>query len=227
VIDFPASPANGQVFASGALSWRFDGTKWVAQGAPALAVAGSSGDIQTNNGSGGLGALTPAAGVAAWIAVPSSANLRTAMTDEVGTGPAYFQGGALGTPASGSAANLTGQKFEFEVAASDETTALTTGTAKITFYMPAAITLTELFTGLSGQSSSGVVTADVKKAGATIFSTLPSIGASQDTSLAGSGSVAAVLSTTSFAKGDKMTIDFTAAGTGAKGMKVVMIGAYT
>lgn len=33
MIDFPASPSNGQVFTSGALSWRFDGTKWVAQGA--------------------------------------------------------------------------------------------------------------------------------------------------------------------------------------------------
>jgi hypothetical protein len=33
VIDFPASPTNGQIFTSGALSWRFDGTKWVAQGA--------------------------------------------------------------------------------------------------------------------------------------------------------------------------------------------------
>jgi hypothetical protein len=33
MIDFPASPTNGQIFTSGALSWRFDGTKWQAQGA--------------------------------------------------------------------------------------------------------------------------------------------------------------------------------------------------
>lgn len=47
-------------------------------------------------------------GVATWLATPSSANLRAALTDEVGTGTAYFVGGALGTPASGTATNLTG-----------------------------------------------------------------------------------------------------------------------
>ncbi|MBR0948325.1 hypothetical protein ABIF68_007851 [Bradyrhizobium japonicum] len=47
-------------------------------------------------------------GVATFLATPSSANLRAALTDEVGTGAAYFVGGALGTPASGTATNLTG-----------------------------------------------------------------------------------------------------------------------
>jgi hypothetical protein len=46
--------------------------------------------------------------VATFLATPSSANLRAALTDEVGTGAAYFVGGALGTPASGTATNLTG-----------------------------------------------------------------------------------------------------------------------
>jgi hypothetical protein len=40
VIDFPASPTNGQMFISGALSWRFDGTKWVAQGVSAPYLIG-------------------------------------------------------------------------------------------------------------------------------------------------------------------------------------------
>ena len=31
MIDFPSSPTTGQIFTSGALSWRWDGTKWVAQ----------------------------------------------------------------------------------------------------------------------------------------------------------------------------------------------------
>ena len=38
MIDFPASPTTGQVFASGAASWRWDGTKWLAQGADARYV---------------------------------------------------------------------------------------------------------------------------------------------------------------------------------------------
>ena len=32
-LDFPASPTTGQIFTSGAFSWRWDGAKWVAQGA--------------------------------------------------------------------------------------------------------------------------------------------------------------------------------------------------
>jgi hypothetical protein len=48
------------------------------------------------------------AGVATFLATPSSANLRSALTDEVGTGAAYFVGGALGTPASGTLTNATG-----------------------------------------------------------------------------------------------------------------------
>jgi hypothetical protein len=69
---------------------------------------GSSGDIQTNDGAGGFSAITPASGVATFLATPSSANLRAALTDEVGTGAAYFVGGALGTPASATLTNATG-----------------------------------------------------------------------------------------------------------------------
>lgn len=48
------------------------------------------------------------ANVATWLGTPSSANLRAAITDETGTGLAYFQGGDLGTPSAGVITNLTG-----------------------------------------------------------------------------------------------------------------------
>src|SRR6185437_10025585 len=69
----------------------------------------SSGTLTNATGlpiSSGVSRLGP--GVATFLATPSSANLRAALTDEVGTGAAYFVGGALGTPASGTATNLTG-----------------------------------------------------------------------------------------------------------------------
>ena len=64
----------------------------------------------------GTATITPAigsitglgTGIATFLGTPSSANLRTALTDEVGTGAAYFVGGELGTPASGTVTNLTG-----------------------------------------------------------------------------------------------------------------------
>ncbi len=48
------------------------------------------------------------AGCATFLTTPSSANLRACLTDEVGTGSAYFVGGALGTPASVTLTNGTG-----------------------------------------------------------------------------------------------------------------------
>jgi hypothetical protein len=57
---------------------------------------------------GGTGISSLGTGIATFLGTPSSANLRAALTDETGTGLAYFQGGALGTPSSGTLTNTTG-----------------------------------------------------------------------------------------------------------------------
>lgn len=81
----------------------------------------------TVKGSGTTAATTPSAGLATFagsvfnvtstatgtgvltfLTTPSSANLRSALTDESGTGLAYFQGGDLGTPSAGVLTNATG-----------------------------------------------------------------------------------------------------------------------
>lgn len=106
------------------------------------------------------------------------------------------------------------------VAISDETTAITTGTAKITFYMPFNCTLVEAWVGLSAQSTSGNPAFDVNKAGVSIFSTTITVDANEDTSL--TAATPPVISTSSFTKGDKMTVDIDTAGTGAKGAKLYL-----
>lgn len=123
--------------------------------------------------------------------------------------------------ADGTPLVAAGTPFEIEVALSDETTAITTGAAKITWYAPMNATITEVFCGLSSQSTSGSVTIDLNKNGTTMFSTNPSIDANEDTNLTGT---AGVLSTTTWNKGDKLTFDIDAAGTGAKGLKAVVRG---
>lgn len=55
--------------------------------------------------------VTRASGFDTFVATPSSANLRALLSDEAGTGVAYFVGGALGTPASGTLTNCTGLPF--------------------------------------------------------------------------------------------------------------------
>src|SRR5688572_29387715 len=74
-----------------------------ALGTPASGTLTNTTGLPVATGISGLGT-----GVATFLATPSSANLRSALTDEVGTGAAYFVGGALGTPASGTATNITG-----------------------------------------------------------------------------------------------------------------------
>lgn len=108
------------------------------------------------------------------------------------------------------------------VAVSDETTAITTGTAKVTFRMPFAMTLTAVRASLSTASSSGNPTFDINEGGSSILSTKLSIDASEKTSTTAAS--AAVISDSALADDAEITIDVDTAGTGAKGAKVYLIG---
>ena len=131
----------------------------------------------------------------------------------------------LGSAYGTSTTTLQNPIEAFCVAASDETTAITTGTAKVTFRMPYAFTLTAIRGSLNTVSSSGNPAFDVNEAGVSVFSTTLTIDASEKTST--TAATAAVISDTSLADDAEMTIDIDTAGTGAKGAKICLIGRHT
>lgn len=108
------------------------------------------------------------------------------------------------------------------IALGDETTAITTGTAKVTFRMPWAMTVTAVRASLTTVSSSGTPTFDINESGTSILSTKLTIDASELTST--TAATAAVISDASLADDAEITIDIDTAGTGAKGAKIYIIG---
>lgn len=106
----------------------------------------------------------------------------------------------------------------YEFALSDETTAITTGTAKLTWRAPRALVVTNLRASLSTASSSGIPTVDINEAGTTILSTKLTIDANEKTSV--TAATPYVLSDTVIADDAEITFDIDVAGTGATGLKV-------
>lgn len=111
------------------------------------------------------------------------------------------------------------------VALSDEATAITTGNAKVTMRMPYAFTLTAVRASLNTASSSGIPTIDINESGTTILSTKLTIDVSEKTSTTAAAPV--VISDASLADDAEITFDIDVAGTGAKGLKVALIGRRT
>lgn len=114
------------------------------------------------------------------------------------------------------------------LACSDETTALTTGTAKITFRMPYAFTLTAVRASLTtAATGSNLLTVDINEGGATILSTKITIDASETTST--TAATPPVISDSSLADDAEITVDIDQIGetTPGKGLKVYLIGYRT
>jgi hypothetical protein len=179
------------------------------------------------------------AGVLDWLGTPSSANLATAVTGETGSGALMFgtspqitTGLELGhatantLTASGGVLSVEGVIVSGQevicVAMSDETTAITTGTAKVTMRWPFAMTVTAVRASVNGDSSSGTPTVDINDSGTTILSTKLTIDANEETST--TAAAAAVISDTALADDAEVTFDVDTAGTGTTGLKACVYG---
>lgn len=111
------------------------------------------------------------------------------------------------------------------VAVTADGAALSAGTAKRTFRMPYAFTLTEIPRAslVTAQTSGNVVTVDINEAGSTILSTKLTFDNGEKTTT--SATTPAELSDTDLADDAEMTVDIDQIGDGtAKGLKITLIG---
>lgn len=132
----------------------------------------------------------------------------------------FSQNGGSG----GAAVNLVGSPCEIQLAASDESTALTTGTSKVSFRMPFAMTLTEVRASLvTAQASGTIFTVNIKEAGLSVLSTRLTIDNTELTSV--TAATPPVISDSGLADDALITIDIDLVGDGtAKGLKVLLKG---
>ena len=116
---------------------------------------------------------------------------------------------------------------ELGIAVSDETTDLTTGTAKTTFRMPYAMTLTEVRASVTTAPTGATLQVDINESGTTVLSTVLSIDATEKTSE--SAATAAVISDSALADDAEITIDIDQVGStvAGAGLKIWLIGTRT
>lgn len=110
------------------------------------------------------------------------------------------------------------------IAVSDESTALTTGTAKVTFRMPFGFSLTGVRASVTTAPTGSVLTVDINEGGTSILSTKLTIDASEKTSV--TAAIPPVISDTTLADDAEITIDIDGVGStvAGAGLKVYLIG---
>ena len=113
------------------------------------------------------------------------------------------------------------------LACSDETTALTVGTGKVTFRCPFAFYVTGVSASVTTAPVGSTIICDINEAGSTILSTKLSIDAAEKTST--SAASAAVISDANIAADAEITVDIDQIGssTAGAGLKVKLDGYRT
>jgi hypothetical protein len=113
---------------------------------------------------------------------------------------------------------------EIQVAASDETTNLTTGTAKVTFRMPHAMTLTAVRASLTtAQIAGALLTVDINLNGVSVLGTKLTFDNSEKTTV--TAATPATIVTSALTDDGEITVDIDTVGTAlAKGLKITLIG---
>lgn len=117
-----------------------------------------------------------------------------------------------------------GQELPLIIAASDETTDLTTGDAKVTFRMPTGFTLTKVKASVTNPPTGSTLIINIREGGVDILSTPITIDAGETTSE--TAVTPPVISDANLASDAEMKIDLDQIGStlAGKGLKITLIG---
>lgn len=173
-------------------------------------------------------ALTPAAGMLVWDTDEECLYVYDAVSAEwdaiIPTAYLKTYNNLSDINSAASARQNLGIVMPIIIACSDETTALTTGTAKVTFRMPFAMTLTAVRASVTTAPTGSTIIVDINEGGVSILSTKLSIDATEKTSTTAAS--AAVISDTDLADDAEITIDIDQVGStiAGAGLKVTLLG---
>lgn len=116
------------------------------------------------------------------------------------------------------------EEISYQVACSDLTTAIETGTTKGYFRSPKPFLLQEVRASLLTASTSGTVTVDINVNGVTILTTKLTIDQDEKTSVTAATPAVIDAALDWIDDDDEVTFDIDGAGTGAAGLIVTLIG---
>ena len=154
--------------------------------------------------------------------LPAAGNLLEVDTYAANGGGSDYNNPPLATMKWSNPSQLVTQSLI--VAASDETTDLSTGTAKSTFRMPYAFTLSAVRASVTTAPTGSTIIVNIKESGTTILSSRITIDPTEKTSVTATSQP--VISDTALADDAEITVDIdqvgsTVAGTG---LKITLIG---
>jgi hypothetical protein len=199
-----------------------------------ISLPDASGTLLLQNGALG----TPSSGTLTNCTGLPVAGITASTSTALGVGSLNIGHASDTTLARSSAGNLTiegnliyraggsfvGMPFEYSAAVSDETTALTAGTTKLTFRMPCAMTVTSVRASVGTAPTGSTLIVDINENGTSILSTKLSIDVTEKTST--TAAVPAVISDSALADDSEITIDIDQIGStiAGAGLKVTIIG---